>query len=34
MHIRNNYQLAFRRVAENGAVIKGEGVFNGDHGLY
>lgn len=32
MHIRNNYQLAFRRVNENGAVIKGEGVFNGDMG--
>ncbi len=32
MHIRNNYQLAFKRFNENGAVIKGEGVFNGDMG--
>ena len=32
MHIRNNYQVAFKRFNENGAVIKGEGVFNGDMG--
>lgn len=32
MHIKNNYQLAFKRVTQEGALVEGEGVFNGDMG--
>lgn len=32
MHIKNNYQLAFKRVTHQGALVEGEGVFNGDMG--
>lgn len=33
MQIRNNYNTSWRLTGENGEVITGEGVFNGDMGI-
>ncbi len=33
MQIRNNYQLEWKRVMDNGAEVEGKGVFNGDGGI-
>ena len=33
MHIANNYELEWQRFQDNGVVVHGAGVFNGDMGI-